>query len=171
MALSDKRYVFLVDDEPIQNEMLKDFLSERYTYELKVFENGEDAIAQLHLNPEIVVLDYHLNAHLENAMNGVDVLKAIKEKSPETQVIMLSGQDKIDIAVDTMRFGAYDYVVKGESAFSRIENVMNNASEINKLKVINEGYKRTVTLLTVVIGLIILGAVFFLFLKPLLDAQ
>ena len=67
MALSDKRYVFLVDDEPIQNEMLKDFLTERYTYEIKVFDNGEEAMAQMHLNPEIVVLDYHLNAHLQNA--------------------------------------------------------------------------------------------------------
>lgn len=171
MALSDKRYVFLVDDEPIQNEMLKDFLTERYTYEIKIFDTGEEAMSQMHLNPEIVVLDYHLNAHLQNAKNGVDVLKEIKDKNPETQVIMLSGQDKIDVAVDTMKYGAFDYIVKGESAFSRIENVINNASEIHKLKIVNEGYKRTITLLTIVIGLIVLGAVFFMFLKPILDAQ
>lgn len=168
MALSDKRYIFLVDDEPIQNEMLKDFLSERYTYEIKVFESGEEALANMHLHPEIVVLDYHLNAHLNDAQNGVDVLKEIKDKYPEVQVIMLSGQDKIDVAVDTMKFGAFDYIVKGESAFARIENVINNASEIHKLKVINEGYKRTITLLTIVIGLIIIGAVFFTFVKPIL---
>ncbi len=168
MALSDKRYVFLVDDEPIQNEMLKDFLSERYTYEIKVFESGEEALANMHLHPEIVVLDYHLNAHLNDAKNGVDVLKEIKDKYPDVQVIMLSGQDKIDVAVDTMKFGAFDYIVKGESAFPRIENVINNASEIHKLKVINEGYKRTITLLTIVIGLIVIGAVFFTFVKPIL---
>lgn len=170
MALSDKRYVFLVDDEPIQNEMLKDFLSERYTYELKVFESGEEALANMHLHPEIVILDFHLNAHLENAKNGVEVLKEIKEISPETQVIMLSGQDKIDVAVDTMKYGAFDYIVKGESAFSRIENVINNASEIHKLKIVNEGYKRTITLLTIVIGLIVIGALFFFFFKPLLNS-
>lgn len=168
MAISDKRFVFLVDDEPIQNEMLKDFLSERYTYDIRVFESGEEALANMHLNPEIVVLDFHLNAHLENAKNGVDVLKEIKDKFPETQVIMLSGQDKIDVAVDTMKYGAFDYIVKGESAFSRIENVINNASEIHKLKVVNEGYKRTITLLTIVIGLIIIGALFFIFVKPML---
>jgi two-component system OmpR family response regulator len=168
MAISDKRFVFLVDDEPIQNEMLKDFLSERYTYDIRVFESGEEALANMHLNPEIVVLDFHLNAHLENAKNGVDVLKEIKDKYPETQVIMLSGQDKIDVAVDTMKYGAFDYIVKGESAFSRIENVINNASEIHKLKVVNEGYKRTITLLTIVIGLIIIGALFFIFVKPML---
>ena len=170
MALTEKRYVFLVDDEPIQNEMLKDFLTERYTYELKVFETGEEALANMSLNPEIVVLDFHLNAHLQDAKNGVDVLKEIKDKYPETQVIMLSGQDKLDVAVDTMKYGAFDYIVKGESAFSRIENVINNASEIHKLKVINEGYKRTVTLLTIVIGLIIIGAVFFTFVKPYMNS-
>ncbi|MBL7704661.1 MAG: response regulator [Taibaiella sp.] len=168
MALSDKRYVFLVDDEPIQNEMLKDFLSERYTYEIKIFESGEEAMANMHLHPEIIVLDYHLNAHLNDAKNGVEILKDIKDQYPETQVIMLSGQDKIDVAIDTMKYGAFDYIVKGESAFSRIENVINNASELHKLKVVNEGYKRTITLLTIVIGLIIIGALFFTFVKPVL---
>lgn len=168
MALSDKRYVFLVDDEPIQNEMLKDFLSERYTYEIKIFESGEEAMANMHLRPEIIVLDYHLNAHLNDAKNGVEILKDIKDQYPETQVIMLSGQDKIDVAIDTMKYGAFDYIVKGESAFSRIENVINNASELHKLKVVNEGYKRTITLLTIVIGLIIIGALFFTFVKPVL---
>lgn len=168
MALSDKRYVFLVDDEPIQNEMLKDFLSERYTYEIKIFESGEEAMANMHLHPEIIVLDYHLNAHLNEAKNGVEILKDIKDQYPETQVIMLSGQDKIDVAIDTMKYGAFDYIVKGESAFSRIENVINNASELHKLKVVNEGYKRTITLLTIVIGLIIIGALFFTFVKPVL---
>lgn len=168
MALSDKRYVFLVDDEPIQNEMLKDFLSERYTYEIKIFESGEEALANMHLHPEIVVLDYHLNAHLNDAKNGVEILKDIKDQYADTQVIMLSGQDKIDVAIDTMKYGAFDYIVKGESAFSRIENVINNASELHKLKVVNEGYKRTITLLTIVIGLIIIGALFFTFVKPVL---
>lgn len=168
MALSDKRYVFLVDDEPIQNEMLKDFLSERYTYEIKIFESGEEAMANMHLHPEIIVLDYHLNAHLNDAKNGVEILKDIKDQYPQTQVIMLSGQDKIDVAIDTMKYGAFDYIVKGESAFSRIENVINNASELHKLKVVNEGYKRTITLLTIVIGLIIIGALFFTFVKPVL---
>ncbi|RYD95179.1 MAG: response regulator [Sphingobacteriales bacterium] len=168
MALSDKRYVFLIDDEPIQNEMLKDFLSERYTYEIKIFESGEEAMANMHLHPEIIVLDYHLNAHLNDAKNGVEILKDIKDQYPETQVIMLSGQDKIDVAIDTMKYGAFDYIVKGESAFSRIENVINNASELHKLKIVNEGYKRTITLLTIVIGLIIIGALFFTFVKPVL---
>lgn len=165
MATTEKRYMFLIDDEPIQNEMLKDYLNERYLYEIKIFDNGEEALQHMHLQPEIIVLDYHLSAHKPDAKNGVEVLKNIKDKHPETQVIILSGQDKIDVAVDTMRYGAFDYVVKGESAFSRIENIINNASEIHRMKVINQGQRRAIAFLVTVIGLIILGAIYYFFVK------
>ena len=62
MATNNNRYIFLVDDEPIQNEMLKDYISERFLYDIKIFDNGEEALANMHLHPEIVVLDYHLSA-------------------------------------------------------------------------------------------------------------
>jgi two-component system OmpR family response regulator len=166
MANEPKRYLFLVDDEPIQNEMLKDYLDERFLYEIKIFDNGEEALNNMHLNPEIVILDYHLSAHNKNAKNGVEILKKMKDNFPQVQVIVLSGQDKIDVAVDTMKYGAYDYVVKGESAFSRIENVINNASELHKMRTINKGYKNTIMMLCGVIGLIILGAIYFLVIKP-----
>jgi len=152
---TDKRYIFLVDDEPIQNEMLKDYLNERFLYDIKTFESGEDMLQQMHLHPEIVVLDYHLSAHKPNAKNGVEILKSVKDKYPNTQVVMLSGQDKIDVAIDSMKYGAYDYVVKGETAFSRMENVLNNLSELHKVKTINKAYRRTITLLSLAIGLII----------------
>jgi DNA-binding NtrC family response regulator len=164
MATEQKRTIFLVDDEPIQNEMLKDYLSERFVYDIKTFDNGEDALKQMHQEgPEIVVLDYHLNSHRADAKNGVEVLKTIKEKYPEVQVIMLSGQDKLDIAVDSMKYGAYDYVVKGETAFSRMENVLNNVSELHITKTVNKAYKKTIVFLSVVIGLIILLSIYLYF--------
>ena len=150
------QYIFLVDDEPIQNEMLKDHISSRFTYQLKTYENGEDAIRDLNLNPAIVVLDFHLNSHLANAQNGVEVLKKIKEQRPDTEVIMLSGQDKIDVAIDSMKHGAYDYVIKGETAFSRIENILNNIIELHSIRAANATYKKIITLLGITIGVIIL---------------
>jgi len=162
---NEKRYLFLVDDEPIQNEMLKDYLSERFLYDIQVYDNGEDALKQLHLNPEIAILDYHLSAHNREAQNGVDILKAIKERSPDTQVIMLSGQDKIEVAVDSLKYGAYDYVVKGETAFSRTENIINNLSELHKMRTINRAYKKTIILLSVSMGLIILLSLYLMYFR------
>ncbi|MBS1779766.1 MAG: response regulator [Bacteroidetes bacterium] len=163
MATEHSRYIFLVDDEPIQNEMLKDYLSERFLYNIKTFDNGEEAISNLNLNPEVIVLDFHLNAHKPDAENGVSILKRIKEKSPATQVIMLSGQDKIDVAIDSMKYGAYDYVVKGETAFSRMENILNNVSELHRIKTINGAYKKTILFLSVVIGIIVIVALYLFF--------
>jgi DNA-binding NtrC family response regulator len=159
MATTSKRRIFLVDDEPIQNEMLKDYLSERFLYDINTFDTGEEALKNMNLNPEIVVLDYHLNAHRSDVKNGVEVLQAIKEKHPNVQVIMLSGQDKLDVAVDSMKYGAYDYIVKGETAFSRMENVINKASELHRAKTIAGAYKKTITLLGVAFVVVILVAI------------
>lgn len=153
------QYMFLVDDEPIQNEMLKDYLSSKFQYKIKTFENGEDAIKELGLNPAIVVLDFHLSAHLPNAQNGVEVLKKIKELQPHSDVIMLSGQDKIDVAVESMKYGAYDYVIKGETAFSRMENIINNIIQLHSIKEANNTYKKIITLLSLAIAAIIIGSV------------
>ena len=166
MTQAPKRYVFLIDDEPIQNEMLKDFLSERFTYEFITYESGEEALQNMNLKPEMAVLDFHLNAHNPISKNGVDILKEMKDASPDTQIIMLSGQDKIDVAIDTMKYGAYDYVVKGESGFTRIENLMKNIDEHQKLKAINQGYKNTIFMLITVISLFVLIALYVFVVKP-----
>ncbi len=166
MAKASKRYIFLVDDEPIQNEMLKDYLNERFLYEIKTFDNGEEMLQNMHLNPEIVVLDYHLSSNKRDAMNGVEVLKIVKDRHPDVQVVMLSGQDKIDVAIDSMKYGAYDYVVKGETAFSRTENILNNISELHKVRTINKAYKRTITLLIIGLILIIAIAIYLRFFPP-----
>ncbi len=153
------QYIFLVDDEPIQNEMLKDHIGSIFQYQLKTYENGEDAIKDLGLNPSIVVLDFHLNSHLPDAQNGVEVLKRIKEISPHTEVIMLSGQDKIEVAIDSMKYGAYDYVIKGETAFSRIQNILDNIIELHSLKDANNSYKKVIGFLWVAIGLVVAASI------------
>ena len=158
-----KRLIFLVDDEPIQNEMLKDYLSERFLYDIRIFDNGEDALQNMHLSPEIMVLDYYLSSSRPGAKNGVEILKEVKDRYPDTQVLMLSGQDKIEVAVDSIKYGAYDYVVKGETAFSRMENAMNNVSELHKMKTINRAYKNTIIFLSIGIGLITLLSLYLMF--------
>lgn len=154
------QYIFLVDDEPIQNEMLKDYISERFQYQIKTYESGESAIKDLNLKPAVIVLDFHLNAHLPNAQNGVEVLKKIKELNPEAHVIMLSGQDKLDVAVDSMKYGAYDYVIKGETAFSRMENVINNIVELSNVREANNTYKKIITALCAAIAIVVLISIF-----------
>jgi DNA-binding NtrC family response regulator len=126
--------IFIVDDDLMQLDMLKDHLSAMSNFDLHTFSSGEDCIAQLDKNPDIVFLDFHLNSHDSNALDGLDVLREIKAKNPTTEVVMLSGQDKIEVAVDTMKYGAFDYIVKGESAFYRAEKAVYNLYKLSKLK-------------------------------------
>lgn len=171
--LEDKRYMFIIDDDPVQVEMIKDYLKDRYIFEIRVFESGEsamDAVSQA--KPEIVVLDYHLNANNPNAKNGIDVLKQIKQVSPQTKVIMFSAQDNINVALESMRNGAYDYIIKGETAFNKMETTVNRLGEMHKLEAVNTAQKRTITFLAVIIGLIVLaGILYFFFGAPFLEKE
>jgi two-component system, OmpR family, response regulator len=126
--------IFVVDDDLMQQDMLKDHLSAMSNFTIKTFSTGEECLEQLSQNPDVVFLDYHLSSQNANAMDGLDILREIKAKNPLTEVVMLSGQDKIEVAVDTMKYGAFDYIVKGESAFYRAEKAVYNLYKMAKLK-------------------------------------
>lgn len=151
--------VFLVDDEPIQNEMLKDYLAERFNFSYHLFDNGEEALSNMRLNPAIVILDYHLNAHNSAAKNGVQILREIKEQYPATQVIMVSGQDKIQVAVDSMKYGAYDYIVKGETTFSKMENTLKRIAELEESRFAYESSKKSIRFLVIAMICIVILSV------------
>ncbi|MBK7691944.1 MAG: response regulator [Bacteroidetes bacterium] len=168
IMLENVRFMFIIDDDPVQTEMIKDYLGERYIFELKTFQNGEEALPQVEaLKPEIVVLDYHLSANNAAAKNGVEILKEIKKISPATKVVMFSGQDNINIALDSMRNGAYDYIIKGETAFNKMETTVNRLGEMHKLESINTAQKRTIMILSIVIAAALaLGILYFFFGDP-----
>lgn len=163
MATKTAPTVFLVDDESIQNEMLKDYLAERFNYNFRLFDNGEEALSSLNQNPAIVILDYHLNAHNPEAKNGVQILAAIKDQNPSTQVIMVSGQDKIQVAVDSMKYGAYDYIVKGETAFARMENTIKRINELEESKFAYDASKKSILFLIIAMACIIALSAVLLF--------
>jgi two-component system, OmpR family, response regulator len=164
IMLENVRYMFVIDDDPVQTEMISDYLKERYIFELRTYANGEEALPHIkELKPEIVVLDYHLNAAVPTAKNGIEVLKEIKLVSPATKVIMFSAQDNINIALESMRNGAYDYIIKGETSFNKLENTVNRLGEIHKLEAMNIAQKRTIWFLMIFIGLIVAFGVYYYF--------
>ncbi len=158
--MSQVNTIFIVDDDTTQTTMLKDHLSKFPAFTLHVFNTGEECLKNLDLNPQIIFLDY--NFELQNAMNGIDVLKKIKETKPEIEVVMLSGQDKIQVAVNTIKYGAFDYIVKSESAFLRSERVIFNIIKSLKLEGERNLYKKLTYALaiTMIITFIVLIIVF-----------
>src|SRR4051794_39978805 len=123
MAKTKLRTIFLIDDDKQHSDMLINYLNQKYRLDIHTFNTGEAALAKMEsVEPTYAILDFNLDSVNKDAQNGIEILKLIKSKHPAVNVIMLSGQDKIQVAVDTMRFGAYDYVVKNPSGFVRVEN-------------------------------------------------
>lgn len=152
-----KKLIFIVDDDPVLAEMLRDHLIKVTSYEVKSFSTGEECLKHMDQAPGIVFLDFYLDAVKKDAMDGLDVLQEIKKASPETDVVMLSGQDKIEVAVNTMKYGAFDYIVKGESAFYRAEKAVFNIYRFKRLQGNASRYRNLSIWLAVgVAGLVIL---------------
>lgn len=113
--------LFLVDDDAVFLKSLEIEFIHHTDFTVETFATGELCIANLSKNPDVIILDYHLDGIDPNAMNGIETLDKIKEFNPEIPVVMLSSQDKIDVAVSCMHHKAFDYVVKSETAFLRLQ--------------------------------------------------
>lgn len=134
MNTSDRIKIFLVDDDVLFLKSLEiDFVAAG-KFDVETFASGEECIADLSSSPDIIILDYHLNGIDKNAMNGIETLDKVKAFNPAMPVIMLSAQDKIDVAVDCMHHKAFDYVVKSETAFVRLQKIIAAISRYQKME-------------------------------------
>jgi len=128
--------IFFVDDDPMILKMLSRHLSKNQQYNISTFSSGEDCIESLSSNaPDIVVLDFHLSEEINsNKMNGLAILKKIKSLQPEVQVIMLSSQMEVQIAVDCLKKGAVNYVVKDDIMQFNVQKGIESIVKSNALK-------------------------------------
>jgi DNA-binding NtrC family response regulator len=115
--------LFIIDDDALLLTGLKNYLAQRFGDELNLFTflTGVSALKEIDENTSIVILDYQL----ENE-NGNDVLKAIKAINPKTEVIMLTSNEQIGVAIESFRKGATDYVIKGDKSWKRIAASINH---------------------------------------------
>jgi len=131
---NEKIKLFLVDDDILFLKSLEiDFL-ERADFCIETYVTGELCLENLSHKPDIIVLDYYLDSVDKTAMNGIDTLDIIKALNPDIPVIMLSSQDKIDVAIECMHHSAFDYVVKSETAFMRLQKIITNIFKYQKLE-------------------------------------
>lgn len=134
MNKETKLKIFLVDDDAVFLKSLEiDFL-EHKDFDVETFPTGELCVSNLSKAPEVIILDYHLDGMDKNAMNGIDTLDKIKAFNSDILVIMLSSQDKIDVAINCMHHRAFDYVVKSETAFLRLQKIITSVLSYKKME-------------------------------------
>ena len=126
--------LFLVDDDALYLKSLKiDFL-QHADFVIETYATGELCISNLSLQPDVIILDYRLDGINKTAMNGIETLDKIKAFNPDIPVIILSSQDKIDVAVDCMHHKAFDYIVKSETAFLRLQKTLTTIFHTKKIE-------------------------------------
>lgn len=137
----EKFKIAIAEDDKWYAEMLKYSLSLNPDYEVFVFNTGKSLLNKLkEIEPAVVTVDFSLPD-----MNGDEILKKIKIINPEIEVVVVSGQEDVTTAIDLLKQGAYDYLVKNEEVRDRIWNTVLNIKE-------NIGLKEEVKQLRTVVG-------------------
>ena len=102
--------IYIVEDDPWYGEILEYHLSQNPDYDISRYTTGKDCLANVHKNPGLITIDYSLPD-----MDGVTLLKKIKEYNNDIPVIVISGQDDVSTAVELLKKGASDYFIKDDS--------------------------------------------------------
>ncbi|MEA3494698.1 MAG: sigma-54 dependent transcriptional regulator [Bacteroidota bacterium] len=121
--------IFIVEDDIMYGEILEFNLKLNPDYEIERFTTGKEVLKNLYKNPSAISLDYSLPD-----MTGHEVLEKIQKSNPEIPVIVVSGQESVNTAVDMLKKGAYEYIVKDEDTKDRLWNTLNKIRENTKLK-------------------------------------
>lgn len=115
------KLVFIVDDEESILKLLTHWVKSKWGYTVKTFTNGTDALNSLSEEPTLVLLDIMLPD-----INGNEILKRIKSFNEHLPVIMLSAQGSVEVALESIRLGAFDYFPKPIDQ-NRLEPAIKNA--------------------------------------------
>lgn len=154
--------IFIVDDNKVFTIALEaDIIAAFADIPIKVypFETGEACMRKFkEVNPQVVILDYHLNSKDENAEDGIKVLDEIKKINNETYVILLTYDDNIDIALRSFKHGASDYIVKSDTQLRKIIFSLFNLFKIMEAKIELKRYKR-IAIITIIGISLVIGAI------------
>jgi two-component system OmpR family response regulator len=115
--------LFIVDDNKLVVADLRNYLQDKFGVGLRIstFNDGESCLRKVNGETQVVILDYYMRGK-----NGLETLKSIKKINPNTHVIMLSQNADVALAIETLREGAKDFVIKGQDSWKRITKLVNH---------------------------------------------
>jgi len=120
--------IFLVDDDPFCLQLMEHAIRGLGFQNIHTFDNGASCLDALIDEPDIIFLD-----QMMGSVSGTDALKAIKRFNPDIYVVLVSGQQQVQVAVDSLKYGAFDYVVKDEQLTDRLTTVLAKVEQVQEL--------------------------------------
>jgi two-component system response regulator AtoC len=131
--------IHIVEDDQFLGNLIKKTLEKLDNTDVTHFSTSEDCIKNLHHNPDIITIDYNLPG-----MNGLELLEKIRNYSDDIQCVIVSGQEKLDVVIDTYKKGACDYIIKDDNALVNLENSVKSLAKNVTLRYENELLKEQV---------------------------
>lgn len=135
-----EKLIFIVDDEQAISKLLSYWAKDKWKYQVETFATAEDALKNLSKKPDVILLDIMLPG-----MDGIETLKRIKQFDDNIPVIMLSAQGSIEVAVEALRYGAFDYFTKPidqQKLELAIKNSIKNYDLTRELQNLKENVKK-----------------------------
>ena len=143
--------IFLVEDDPFFGEALKYHLKLNPDFDVHLFKTGRECISNLYLNPDIICLDFGLPD-----ITGDKLLKRIHESNDKIPIIIISGQEEIEVAVDFLKSGAKDYIIKNEQTkdilWNSIIKIRENLELVHKVEELKEQLEQKFSFEKTIIG-------------------
>jgi DNA-binding NtrC family response regulator len=161
MPILNDPLIFIVEDNTVYNKLVVSYLRSQKFTRVESYLTGEECLGNIHKKPDIIIQDYLLDG-----MNGIEVLKATKKLYPETEFIFLSGQDSVDVAINSMKYGAYDYIVKDQMALKKMVDKIKKIMSVRDLVKSNKRYKVGVTFFFIALAVLILVIISLTILFP-----
>ena len=115
--------IFLVEDDVMVATLIRQCLTKFDSFETTHFTTAEECLSNMQAQPEIVIIDYNLPG-----MDGLELMKKVRNISPTSLVIICSGQEDVKVVVDCYHNGANDYILKNDQMMANIENSVRNLS-------------------------------------------
>jgi len=134
------KLVFIVDDEQSIAKLLSFWVKDKWGYEVEIFSNSESMLKKITSKPDLILLDIMLPG-----LDGIETLKRIKQMDEHLPVIMLSAQGRIDVAVDSIKYGAYDYFSKPidqQKLELSLKNAIRNYDLVKEIQNLKENVKK-----------------------------
>jgi DNA-binding NtrC family response regulator len=127
MKVQQKK-VFVVDDDRFHLQLMEQMLKSNGIEDVHLFENGMNCLSNIHQNPGIVFLDQQMDVY-----SGYETLRKIKRYNPNIFVVMVSGQEEIQTAINTLKHGAFDYLLKDVHLEDNIVAVIRRIDEMKEV--------------------------------------
>ena len=151
--------IFIIEDSIVYRDLIVGYLNSNQYSNLKIYKNGDECIRDLHLKPDLVILDY-----VSTGMNGLELMRKVQKDNPEIDFIFLSGQNDVEVAVQIMKLGAADYIVKNDKAPQKLVKSIKSLVSTTKRNSQSKGFKIGVigffVLLFLVIAVILMMSLF-----------